>query len=87
VFKYIIVEAAGFAETGEAGLKLQSEIRELIKKSGCRLLGPNCSGIINTHHSMVQSIGVVDQLGKGNVGLIAQAGYMLQGCYMVFVML
>lgn len=77
--RYIIVESAGFAETGEAGLKLQSEIRELIRKNGCRLLGPNCSGIINTHHSMVQSIGIVDQLDKGNVGLIAQAGVYAAG--------
>lgn len=77
--KYLVVETAGFAETGEAGRKIQSDIKELIAKKGTRLLGPNCSGVINTHHNMVQSIGVVDQLRKGNVGLIAQAGVYAAG--------
>jgi acyl-CoA synthetase (NDP forming) len=77
--KYIVVETAGFAETGEAGRKIQSDIKNLIAKKGCRLLGPNCSGVINTHHNMVQSIGLIDQLRKGNVGLIAQAGVYAAG--------
>ncbi len=77
--KYIVVETAGFAETGEAGRRIQSDIKNLIAKRGCRLLGPNCSGVINTHHNMVQSIGPIDQLRKGNVGLIAQAGVYAAG--------
>ena len=44
-----------------------------------RLLGPNCSGIINTHCSMVQSIGIVDALSMGNIGLISQAGVCAAG--------
>lgn len=77
--KYLVVETAGFAETGEAGRKTQAAIKDLIVKKGCRLLGPNCSGVINTHHHMVQSIGVIDHLRQGNVGLIAQAGVYAAG--------
>ncbi|OPY76840.1 MAG: succinyl-CoA synthetase subunit alpha [Syntrophorhabdus sp. PtaU1.Bin058] len=77
--KYLVVETAGFAETGEAGREIQSGMKDLIAKNGRRLLGPNCSGVINTHHDMVQSIGIVDQLRKGNVGLIAQAGVYAAG--------
>ncbi|OPY67831.1 MAG: succinyl-CoA synthetase subunit alpha [Syntrophorhabdaceae bacterium PtaU1.Bin034] len=77
--KYLVVETAGFAETGEAGRKIQSDIKNLITRKGCHLLGPNCSGIINTHHNMVQSIGIIEQLRKGNVGLIAQAGVYAAG--------
>ena len=77
--RYIIVETAGFAETGQAGREVQSHIKSVIAASECRLLGPNCSGIINTHHNMVQSIGVIDELQKGNVGLIAQAGVYAAG--------
>ena len=77
--KHLVVETAGFAETGEVGRKIQSGIMDLIARKGCRLLGPNCSGIINTHHRMVQSIGIIDQLRKGNVGLIAQAGVYAAG--------
>lgn len=77
--KFIIVESAGFAETGAEGRKIQSHIKELIEKTGCRLLGPNCSGLINTHHNMVQSIGAIGTLRKGTVGLIAQAGVYAAG--------
>ncbi len=77
--RYIIVETAGFAETGEAGRQVQAHIKDVIAANNCRLLGPNCSGIINTHHNMVQSIGIIDELEKGNVGLIAQAGVYAAG--------
>lgn len=77
--KYVVVETAGFAEIGEAGKQVQARIRDIIREKGCRILGPNCSGVINTHHSMVQSIGILDELRKGNVGLIAQAGVYAAG--------
>lgn len=75
----LVVETAGFAETGEAGRRTQARIKDLVTAKGCRLLGPNCSGIINTHHNMVQSIGLVGELKRGNVGLIAQAGVYAAG--------
>lgn len=77
--KYQVVETAGFAEIGDEGKKAQAGIRVIVKKRGCRILGPNCSGVINTHHDMVQSIGLLEKLGKGNVGLIAQAGVYAAG--------
>jgi len=77
--RYVVVESAGFAETGEDGKKIQAGIRRIIENSGCRLLGPNCSGVINTHHNMVQSIGLLERLNKGNVGFIAQAGVYAAG--------
>jgi acyl-CoA synthetase (NDP forming) len=77
--RYVVVETAGFAETGDEGKKAQARIKEMIKGKNCRILGPNCSGVINTHHNMVQSIGILDDLGKGNVGLVAQAGVYAAG--------
>jgi len=77
--KIIVVETAGFAETGEDGKAAQERIREIITAHGCRLLGPNCSGVINTHHGMVQSIGLLEELGKGNIGMTAQAGVYAAG--------
>ncbi|OPX99410.1 MAG: succinyl-CoA synthetase subunit alpha [Syntrophorhabdus sp. PtaB.Bin047] len=77
--RHLVVETAGFAETGEAGRKTQARIKDLVVEKGCRLLGPNCSGIINTHHNMVQSIGLLGELRRGNVGLIAQAGVYAAG--------
>ncbi len=77
--KYIVVETAGFAETGTDGKHAQERIRKIIERSGARLLGPNCSGVINTHHNMVQSIGLIEEMGKGNIGMIAQAGVYAAG--------
>lgn len=77
--KYAVIESAGFAETGESGEKIENELRDIAKKYNCRFVGPNCSGIINTHHNMVQSIGVVKDMRKGNIGLIAQAGVYAAG--------
>ncbi|MCR3883544.1 acetate--CoA ligase family protein [Methanotrichaceae archaeon M04Ac] len=77
--KYVIVESAGFAEMGEEGRKIEEEMKAITDSRGVRLLGPNCSGIINTHCSMVQSIGIVDALSKGNIGLISQAGVCAAG--------
>jgi len=77
--KYIVVESAGFAEMGEQGKMIEQRMLNIAQPHGCRLLGPNCSGVINTHSSMVQSIGIVDELTKGNIGLISQAGVCAAG--------
>jgi len=68
--KFIVIESAGFAETGEDGKNIEKELRRLAETYHCRFVGPNCSGIINTHHQMVQSIGTVGELRQGNIGLI-----------------
>jgi len=77
--RYIVVESAGFAELGEQGKKIELAMKAIADKYGVRLLGPNCSGIINTHCSMVQSIGIVDALSMGNIGLVSQAGVCAAG--------
>ena len=77
--RYIVVESAGFAELGEDGKKIELAMKGIADRYGVRLLGPNCSGIINTHCSMVQSIGIVDALSMGNIGLVSQAGVCAAG--------
>ncbi|MDM7934652.1 MAG: acetate--CoA ligase family protein [Methanothrix sp.] len=77
--RYIVVESAGFAELGSEGERIELQMKEIADRYGVRLLGPNCSGIINTHCSMVQSIGLVDALSSGNIGLVSQAGVCAAG--------
>ncbi len=77
--RYIVVESAGFAEMGKEGKKIEDRMMEIADRYGVRMLGPNCSGIINTHCSMVQSIGLVDALSRGNIGLVSQAGVCAAG--------
>jgi acyl-CoA synthetase (NDP forming) len=77
--RYIIVESAGFAELGETGKQIEEQMMSIAERHGVRLLGPNCSGIINTHCHMVQSIGLVDTLCQGKIGLVSQAGVCAAG--------
>ena len=50
--KAIVVITAGFKEVGEEGARLEQEIADLCHSSGARMMGPNCLGLINTHHKM-----------------------------------
>jgi len=42
----VVIVSAGFKETGEEGEWLESEIAEIGKKYGMRILGPNCVGFV-----------------------------------------
>jgi acetyl coenzyme A synthetase (ADP forming)-like protein len=44
----ICVISAGFSECGEDGQARERELVERIRRAGCRLIGPNCMGLLNT---------------------------------------
>ena len=70
----VIVESAGFAETGEEGKQRQDELLKVARDMGMRLLGPNCVGIVNTENQLA-TIEVLDaSLNPGPVAIIAQSG-------------
>ena len=52
---FAVVFTAGYAETGEAGARLQAEIQELCRRTGLRICGPNCMGIVNAAERMMGS--------------------------------
>ncbi len=43
-----IIVSAGFKETGDAGSRLESELKEIGARKGIRIIGPNCLGIYDT---------------------------------------
>lgn len=74
-----IVFAGGFAETGAAGRSAQSEITEIVRSTGIRVLGPNSGGIIHPSHRLAASfLTCLDrparQIRSGPVGLVTQSG-------------
>jgi len=71
--KGIIIIAAGFAETGEEGKKLQQQIVSVVKKARIPLIGPNCLGIINTHAPLNATFAPV-MPPKGSVAFVSQSG-------------
>ena len=69
----IIVITAGFKETGAAGAALEADIARLCAARGVRLLGPNCLGLINTHHKMNASFARQMPL-PGGISVLSQSG-------------
>ncbi|MDD4210260.1 MAG: CoA-binding protein, partial [Bacteroidales bacterium] len=45
-----IILSAGFSEENEAGALLEKQIVNTIKSVGGTLIGPNCTGFLNTHY-------------------------------------
>ncbi len=72
--KNIIIISAGFKEAGEAGKKLEEEIKACLKKyDGMRILGPNCLGIIVPGINLNASFSA-GMPKSGNIAFISQSG-------------
>jgi acyl-CoA synthetase (NDP forming) len=70
----VIIESAGFAETGPEGKKRQEELAELAREMGIRLIGPNCVGVVNTENRFA-TIEIMDPaMEPGSVAIMAQSG-------------
>ena len=71
--KSIVMITAGFKETGEEGARLEQELTELCRRSGARLVGPNCLGLLNTSNRLNSSF--AGNLPKeGKIGIFSQSG-------------
>lgn len=71
--KGLIVISAGFKEIGEEGKKREEKLKEIIKKYGVRLIGPNCLGIIDTRNKLNASF-AFEMPPEGKISFITQSG-------------
>lgn len=71
--KAICIITAGFKEVGEEGAKKELELADICAARGVRLLGPNCLGLLNTHHKMNASFAAHMPL-PGGISVISQSG-------------
>lgn len=67
-----IVPAVGFRESGDAGRDLETRLLEAARKTGIRVIGPNTSGLLNTH-ARVHMVGG-EPLAPGGIAILAQSG-------------
>jgi len=74
--KAAIVISAGFKESGDEGRKREQELVNVAKKYGCRIIGPNCLGIIDTYSDLNVSFAPV-MPGKGSIAFISQSGALI----------
>ena len=71
--KTIIVITAGFKEVSAEGAQAEREMVDLCRSHGVRLMGPNCLGVLNTHHRMNSTFAPALP-PPGGISLISQSG-------------
>jgi acetyltransferase len=71
--KTIVVITAGFKEVGAKGAESEKELVELCRAAGVRLMGPNCLGVLNTHHRMNATFAPTVP-PPGHISVISQSG-------------
>ena len=70
----VIIVSAGFKETGEAGRKLESDIkRAQARFEGMRIIGPNCLGIVVPRLNLNASFAPASPR-DGDIAFISQSG-------------
>lgn len=74
--KAVIVITAGFKEIGEEGKKLEDEMVRVARRSGIRIIGPNCLGVTVTASKLNASFGG-DLPEVGGIGYLSQSGALL----------
>ena len=71
--KGVIIVSAGFKETGADGKALEDKIRQIAKKYGIRVIGPNCIGVLRPKNNLNATF--LDKMPKpGNVAFLSQSG-------------
>ncbi len=77
----VVAITAGFAEAGEEGQRAQDAVVAQARAGGVRIIGPNCMGLMNTHHRLVATtamvMGAIDHLPEGPIGIVSQSGALM----------
>jgi acyl-CoA synthetase (NDP forming) len=75
---YAVVLTAGFVETGDAGgAEMQRQLDAAIAKSGVRVVGPNCVGLMNVRTRAYMAFGGAlgdKTLRPGPLAIVSQSG-------------
>jgi len=74
--KSVVVISAGFKERGAEGAALEQQIKEKLRNSPIRLIGPNCLGIMNPRIGLNATF-AKDPPAAGSVAFLSQSGALL----------
>jgi len=74
--KFAVVLSSGFGEAGEAGQRLEAQMRAIADGSSMRIYGPNCPGVcnVNARLGMTFSPSFPFDLKPGPIGIATQGG-------------
>lgn len=71
----VIVISSGFAEASKSGRQAEQRLRDLVRASGMRLVGPNCMGLLNTEPEIsLNATFAPTWPPAGNIGMLSQSG-------------
>lgn len=68
-----VIISGGFKESGVDGAAREKELLSKIKRYGMRVIGPNCLGVINTHHCLNATF-AASSPPKGDIAFFSQSG-------------
>lgn len=75
--KAAVIVAGGFAESGEEGAELEKKLKEIVKGSKTRLMGPNCLGVYDPYSKVDTLFNPRERMNRpdtGNIGFVSQSG-------------
>lgn len=75
--KGAVIIGGGFGEAGEAGRAYEKELRDIVRKQGVRVLGPNCMGLYDTVSRLDTFFVSPDRIkrpGPGGLSMVSQSG-------------
>jgi acetyltransferase len=86
----VMIESGGFAEAGPEGERLQKTLADAAARTGIRLWGPNCMGLVDVVHRHIFSFmdpraQEREEFIRGTVSLIVQSG-MLSAIFLIDTM-
>lgn len=71
----LIVISAGFSETGEEGRQRERALRDLLRATDVRLIGPNCLGVLNADSAApLNGTFSLPRPPAGDVAVLTQSG-------------
>jgi acyl-CoA synthetase (NDP forming) len=81
----VVIFSSGFAEAGPRGAERQAAIAEVVGRTGIRVCGPNCAGLMNVPSRVVASFGshlaADTKLLPGRIAVVSQSGAV--GAYLL----
>ena len=73
--KGLVVITAGFREVGAEGAEEEARLTEVVRRSGMRMIGPNCMGVLNTDPAVLLNASFsATQPLRGSAAFASQSG-------------
>ena len=73
----VVVFSSGFAELGDQGRAVQDRLRAAARRTGMRVLGPNCLGAVSVAERAIATFSIVLEHSlpaAGSLGIVSQSG-------------